>query len=205
VPITSRSPGDLRSEGVRGLLDAIAAGIVLPLRLLHRGRLVTFSGASQMLAPLPGQFGRFVRRAWYSRELASCGRNLVVDFGAAIRTPRTRIGNDCYIGLYNWVGLADIGDDFIAGSHVVILSGGSQHGFSDLSRPMRLQGTELRRITIGNDVWVGAQVSIMADVAPHSIVATGAVVTKSFTEYDMLGGVPAAPIGNRQTWRGGGA
>lgn len=184
---------------MRTLAQIFAAAIVLPLRLLHRGGLVTFVGVAHLLAPLPGQFGRFVRRAWYSRELASCGRNLVVDFGAAIRTPHTRIGDDCYIGLYNWMGLADIGDDFMSGSHVVILSGGRTHGFSDLSRPMRLQGTEMKRITIGADVWVGAQVAIMADVAPHSIVATGAVVTKTFDEYDVLGGVPAAPIRSRRT------
>lgn len=184
---------------MRTLAQIFAAAIVLPLRLLHRGGLVSFVGVAHLLAPLPGQFGRFVRRAWYSRELASCGRNLVVDFGAAIRTPHTRIGDDCYIGLYNWMGLADIGDDFMSGSHVVILSGGRTHGFSDLSRPMRLQGTEMKRITIGADVWVGAQAAIMADVAPHSIVATGAVVTKTFDEYDVLGGVPAAPIRSRRT------
>lgn len=186
---------------MRRLFEDIAAGLVLPLRLLHRIGLVSFSTASQSLALLPGQFGRFLRRAWYSHELESCGRNLVVDFGAAIRTPHTRIGNDCYIGLYNWVGLVDIGDDFIGGSHVVLLSGGNQHGFADPSRPMRTQGTELRRITIGDDVWVGAQVAIMADVAPHTIVATGAVVTKRFGEYDILGGVPAAAIRNRLTGR----
>jgi acetyltransferase-like isoleucine patch superfamily enzyme len=184
---------------VRGLAEAFAAALVLPLRLAHRTRLVTFVGVAHLLAPLPGQFGRFVRRAWYSRELAACGRNLVVDFGAAIRTPHTRIGDDCYFGLYNWVGLADIGDDFMSGSHVVILSGGRTHGFTDLARPMRLQGTEMERITIGDDVWVGAQAAILVDVAPHSIVATGAVVTKRFDEFDMLGGVPAAPIGNRRT------
>lgn len=183
---------------MRRLADAIAAGLVLPLRILHGAGIVTFVGIAHLLAPLPGQFGRFVRRAWYSRELASCGRNLIVDFGAAIRTPHTRVGDDCYIGIYNWVGLADIGDDFMSGSHVVILSGGRTHGFGDLSRPMRTQGSEIARITIGDDVWVGAQASIMADVASHSIVATGGVVTKCFAEYDILGGVPAARIGNRR-------
>lgn len=183
---------------MRCLANAIAAVLVLPLRLLHSAGIVTFVGIAHLLAPLPGQLGRFVRRAWYSRELAYCGRNLVVDFGAAIRTPQTRIGDDCYIGIYNWVGLADIGDDFMSGSHVVILSGGRTHRFSDLTRPMRMQGTEMARITIGDDVWVGAQASIMSDVAAHSIVATGGIVTKCFAEYDILAGVPAAPIGSRR-------
>ena len=197
---TSPSHTVLRARAHR-LLDGVAAGIVLPLRLAHRGGLITFSSSSQLLALLPGQVGRFLRRAWYSRELASCGHHLVVDFGAAIRTAKTRVGHNCYIGLYSWVGIADIGDDFMSGSHVVILSGGRTHGFTDLSRPMRLQGSDMRRVTIGSDVWVGAQVTIMADVAAHSLVGSGAVVTKRFDEYDMLGGVPAAPIGNRRTWR----
>lgn len=201
---STRSPhpgGAARRTGTRAAFGLLAAGLVFPLRLAYRLGLVSFASGSQLLALLPGQLGRFLRRAWYSRELTACGRNLVVDFGAAIRTPQTRIGDDCYIGLYSWIGLADIGDDFISGSHVVVLSGANQHGFEDLSRPMRLQGTKLRRVTIGDDVWVGAQAAIMAHVAPHSIVATGAVVAKSFSEYDVLGGVPAVPIGNRRTAR----
>lgn len=188
-----------RSKGaLRRTTDGVAGVLVLPLRIARRLRLLEFATVSQLLSLVPGQLGRHLRRAWYGAELERCGRNLVVDFGAAIRTPRARIGNDVYIGLYNWVGLVDIGDDFLSGSHVVLLSGGRQHAFADVSVPMRLQPSQHERIVIGNDVWVGAHVVVLADVAPHSVLAAGAIVNRRYDDYDVLGGVPAKPIGNRR-------
>jgi acetyltransferase-like isoleucine patch superfamily enzyme len=63
---------------------------------------------------------------------------------------------------------------------------------------MRLQGGEHTCVRIGDDVWVGASATISADVAAHTVVASGAVVTRSFDEHDILGGVPAKPIGSRR-------
>ena len=183
---------------LRPMLDLAAEALVSPLVLAYRIGFLGFSTVSLSLAVTPGQAGRFVRRAWYARTLASCGRNLVVDFGAAIRTPRTRVGNDCYIGLWNWIGWVDLGDHFMSGSHVVIMSGSHQHGYARLDLPMARQQGELRCVTIGEDVWVGALVAISADVSPHSVVGSGAVVTRTHQPHDILGGVPAKPIGTRR-------
>lgn len=187
---------------VRRALDLVAIGLVTPLLGAHRLRLLGFPAGSQLLSLVPGQAGRFLRRAWYSRTLAGCGRNLVIDFGAAIRVPGTRIGDNCYIGVGNWIGWADIGDDFMSGPHVDMLSGASHHRFDDLKRPMRLQGGEHRCVIIGPDVWIGAHATIMADVAAHSIVASGAVVTKLHGEWEILAGVPARRIRDRRSIAG---
>jgi len=184
-------------DSIRPLADAVAALITVPLVMLFRARIVRYASASNALSLLPGSVGVFVRRGWYRQTLASCGRNLVVDFGAAIRTPRSRIGNDCYIGLWSWLGWVDIGNDFMSGSHIVILSGRGQHGFDRTDVPMRLQHGVHKCVTIGEDVWVGASVTIGEDVAPHTVIASGSVVTKTFEPYDILGGVPAARIGSR--------
>jgi virginiamycin A acetyltransferase len=178
-------------------LDLCANLAVLPLRALYAMRLVEYMTISQTLAMIPGQVGKFTRRAWYRATLDACGRNLVVHFGAAIRTAKSRIGNDCYIGPWNWIGWVDMGDDFMSGNHVTLLSGAAQHRFEQLDVPMREQMGSHQCLRVGHDVWVGSHAAISADVAPHSVVGTGAVVTKTFGEYDILGGVPAAPIGSR--------
>lgn len=68
--------------------------------------------------------------------------------------------------------------------------------------PMTFQDRIQKDIVIGNDCWLGSNVTIVAGVTipDGCIVAAGAVVTKSFTEpYVILGGVPAKIIGNRKT------
>ena len=53
-------------------------------------------------------------------------------------------------------------------------------------------------IVIGEGVWVsaGAIVSGGVTIGDNSIIAAGAVVTKSFPEYSIIAGVPATRIGD---------
>ena len=54
-------------------------------------------------------------------------------------------------------------------------------------------------ITIGNDVWIGANVSLMdgVKIGDGAIVAANALVTKDVPPYTIVGGVPAKPIKKR--------
>lgn len=54
-------------------------------------------------------------------------------------------------------------------------------------------------IVIGNDVWIGYEAVIMADVTvgDGAIIGTRAVVTKDVPPYTIVGGVPAKPIRKR--------
>ncbi len=182
---------------LKGMGEWIATVSILPLEAVYRVGLVTYGSAGQVLALVPGYVGVLLRRAWYRRTLASCGRNLVVDFMTVILRPDTRVGNDCYLNVFSWIGWADIGDDFLGGDGITILSGSRQHGFASRDVPMRLQEGEKRQVVIGKDVWCGSRVVISADVAEGSILASGAVVTKSFEPYTILAGVPARPLRER--------
>lgn len=58
-----------------------------------------------------------------------------------------------------------------------------------------------QEVIIGDDVWTGANVTILKGVklGRGSVVAAGAVVTKSFPPYSIIGGVPAKLLKMRFT------
>lgn len=55
------------------------------------------------------------------------------------------------------------------------------------------------KIVIGNDVWIGARVTVMdgVSIGDGAIVATGAVVTENVEPYSIVGGIPARIIKRR--------
>jgi chloramphenicol O-acetyltransferase type B len=56
-----------------------------------------------------------------------------------------------------------------------------------------------RSVTIGNDVWVGANVVIIdgVTIGDGAIVAANSVITKDIEPYTIVGGLPGKPIGKR--------
>lgn len=115
------------------------------------------------------------------------------------------IGKNSFIGLSNVIiGPVEIGNNVILAQHVVI--SGLNHGYEDVNVPIKEQPCTFQKITIGDDSWIGANVTITSGViiGKHVVVAGGSVVTKSLPDYCVAVGNPARIIKqydfNTQQW-----
>ena len=90
-----------------------------------------------------------------------------------------------------------IGNDVLIGHDVSILT--NSHNHSEVDIPINRQGETMKQVTIGNNVWIGAKVTILMGVSigDNTIIGANAVVTKSVPEGVIVAGVPAKVIKNR--------
>jgi acetyltransferase-like isoleucine patch superfamily enzyme len=113
-----------------------------------------------------------------------------------------RIGRRTYVGEYNNL-RADgaeiaIGDSCLISQFVSLIASG--HEFRDRSRRIEEQGIpEKKGIRIGDDVWIGAMVTVLPGVSigTGAVVGSGAVVTRDIPPYAIAVGNPARVVGER--------
>lgn len=121
------------------------------------------------------------RRAYFGN-----GRNVEIGDGSGIG-PYCTLPNNIRIG-----------ENVMMGPEVLIFR--VNHRFDIPGKTLGEQGvTENPPVEIGSDVWLGQRVIVTAGrkIAPGSIVAAGAVVTKDFPPYKVIGGNPAKIIKDR--------
>lgn len=108
-----------------------------------------------------------------------------------IAGPYTFINSGCVIGPR-----VEIGAYTMLGPRVSIV--GDDHVFNVVGIPTIFTGrpTEVRNTVIGRDVWIGANVVILAGVTIHdgAIIAAQSVVTKDVNQFSVVAGVPAKEI-----------
>ena len=115
-------------------------------------------------------------------------------------------GRGLYMGTGSGLGVncqiqrpCHIGDYVLMGPDVVIFTMNHKADRTDI--PIGAQGmTGKRKVTIGNDVWIGQRAMIMpgVTVGDGSIIAAGAVVTKDVPPYSIVGGIPARVLKTRK-------
>jgi len=149
----------------------------------HRGRHSVIHRSVRMDTP---PYRRFSLGDHSVIESFSCVNNAVGDIV---------IGHHTRIGLHNTV----IGPVTI-GNHVNLAQGitvtALNHNFSNTDKRIDEQGVSTTPVTLGDDIWVGANAVILPGVTigNHAVVAAGAVVTKDVPPYTLVGGVPAKII-----------
>lgn len=104
-----------------------------------------------------------------------------------------RIGDQCHIGRQVLVDLAapvEIGNRVTITMRSTLITH-TQVGDSRVDVPCGYQG-----VRIGNDVYIGAGATILpgVELGDGAIVASGAVVTRSFPAGARIGGVPAKAL-----------
>ena len=154
----------------------------------HRGRHSKIYASVRMDTP---PYRRFSLGERSVIESFSCINNAVGD---------VTIGNHTRIGIHNTI----IGPVSI-GHHVNLAQGitvtALNHNFADLGKRIDEQGITTQPVTIGDDVWIGANAVILPGVTigQHAVVAAGAVVTKDVPPYSIVAGIPAKVIKTLQT------
>lgn len=191
----------LRSVAARVALAPAAVAPIL-LLLCYRTGLFQFLTASRLLAFVPGAAGVYIRRLFYKWTLEECGDSFYVEWMTVLKSPAIRVGRRVAIGSFCFLAECELRDDVLVAQHTMIQGGQRTHGFDRLDMPIGEQTGEIRRVTIGPDVWIGVGARILADVAPGTVVGAGAVVTRLAESNAILAGVPARTIRLRGTPRG---
>ena len=105
------------------------------------------------------------------------------------------IGNHSLVGMGNTlIGPITIGNHVIMAQNIV--ASALNHEYRDVSMPIHQQPVVMSPIVIEDECWIAANAVITAGVTigKHSVVAAGAVVTKSIPPYSLAVGNPARVI-----------
>lgn len=122
-----------------------------------------------------------------------------VDIGSMDNTS-IYIGENTYIA--PGVCIAGQGDIHIGKNCMIAANSGiyaNNHVFTDLSLPVKQQGTTREGIIIEDDCWLGHGVTVLdgVKIGKGSIIGAGAVVSKNIPPYSIAVGVPAKVIKDR--------
>ena len=107
------------------------------------------------------------------------------------------IGPRSLIGSWSVLSVLDrltIGADCLLAERVSIRD--HDHRFGDPILPVAEQGYQVAPVSIGNNVWIGANAVLMKGVSlgDGCVVGANAVVTRSFGPGSVLVGAPARPL-----------
>ena len=144
---------------------------------------------------LPGIEGLILRGLFYRALFLGAGKSLLIYPSVyIIFSHRMRVGQRVAINVGTYIdagGEIAIGDHVMIGPHCVISS--REHSIEPNDVPMCFQPVRYGAIAIGDDVWIGANVSIRGGVkiGDGCVIAAGAVVVGDIPPNAIAGGVPA--------------
>ena len=105
------------------------------------------------------------------------------------------IGSQCRIGLNNTIiGPVKIGNNVNLAQNILIA--GLHHNYTDPQKTIISQGVRTSKITIEDDVLIGANSVVLAGITigQHSMIAAGTIVTKSVPPNSVVAGNPGKVI-----------
>ncbi|QQV03416.1 MULTISPECIES: acyltransferase [Chryseobacterium] len=107
---------------------------------------------------------------------------------------KIKIGNNVGIGEFAYLGGSgglEIGDECIVGQYLSCHP--ENHNYQNIEISIRHQGVNRKGIKIGKNCWIGSKVTILdgVEIGDGCILAAGSVITKSFPDNSIIGGIPA--------------
>lgn len=132
------------------------------------------------------------------------GKNSVIESFSTINNMvgDVIIGSHSRVGLGNTViGPVTIGNYVNLAQNITV--SGLNHNYQDPEKTISSQGVSTNKITIEDDVWIGANCVILAGttIGKHSVIAAGTIVTQNVPPYSIFAGNPGKIIKyyNRET------
>ena len=157
----------------------------------------------ELVRNFPVRLGFYLREKVLLKRFREVGKNIKIHKGCIIiNIKNLKLGNDVKLGINNYIqagGGVYIGDNTILGPYVNIWS--QNHRYNKPLVPIISQGYDYKKVYIGKDVWVGANVFIMpgAKIGDHCIISASSVVgAKNYPPNLILAGNPARKIGERK-------
>lgn len=150
---------------------------------------------------LEGSLGSRLRYWYYKPKLKACKGYFTT--GADVRLEgceNISIGSNVSFNAGVWINAScgvSIGDYSIIGPYCIIRD--ANHGYADISKPIRLQENSVAPVRIGDNVWLGASVVVLKGVSigGGSIIAAHSLVNKPVPPMEVWGGVPARRLKSR--------
>lgn len=162
-----------------------------------------FNYYNAILMHIPGNLGLELRRNIIPRYFESCGQDVHILEGVRFRgIHKLKVGDHVRLGVDNFIqasGGVTLGNGVMLGPGVKIWS--VNHKFDDLNIPIYDQGYDYEAITIGDGVWLGANVLVLPGVTiPEGCVvsASSVVHKKAYPPYAILAGNPCRVVGTRK-------
>ena len=125
-------------------------------------------------------------------------RHCMIGADALIRHADVTFGVNCSVNTFAYLqGKIEMGDNVRIAPRATVCA--YNHGHADIHKVIDAQPGVIKGIKIGNDVWIGANATVLdgVTIGSHSIIAAGSVVTKDVGDYVVVAGNPAKPVKNR--------
>lgn len=131
-----------------------------------------------------------------NKKLLICleGDNAIGAFSIFQGSGEIRFGRGAFCGEFCVFGCNEsiaIGRNVMIAQAVTVRD--TDHGFNEVSIPMKVQSIKTSPVKIEDDVWIGHGAIILRGVTIGcgAVVAAGALVNKDVPPYAIVGGVPA--------------